>query len=142
MAEHRVPQVSRQIAEANAAVRMQLPFEDTADFDDARRGLVGALSDGVIRGTDGRVVWDADAYGFLDGACPETVNPSLWRQGQLNAIHGKRDDRGDRDVRPPRRRGRRDQARRAVRPARGPRSGVPDRHAVSGLVAASSTGLR
>jgi alkyl sulfatase BDS1-like metallo-beta-lactamase superfamily hydrolase len=88
MTEQRVPQVSRQVAEANAAVRMRLPFADTADFDDARRGLVGSLSDGVIRGTDGRVVWDADAYGFLDGACPETVNPSLWRQGQLNAIHG------------------------------------------------------
>jgi alkyl sulfatase BDS1-like metallo-beta-lactamase superfamily hydrolase len=83
-----VPQVSRRIAEANAAVRMRLPFEDTTDFDDARRGLVGSLSDGMIRGTDGRVVWDADAYGFLDGECPETVNPSLWRQGQLNAIHG------------------------------------------------------
>ena len=26
--------------------------------------------------------------GFLDGECPDTVNPSLWRQAQLNAIHG------------------------------------------------------
>lgn len=88
MAEQRMPQVSRQVAEANAAVRMRLPFADTADFDDARRGLVGTLSDAVIRGTDGRVVWDADAYEFLDDECPESVNPSLWRQGQLNAIHG------------------------------------------------------
>ncbi|HEV7772653.1 MAG TPA: alkyl sulfatase dimerization domain-containing protein [Conexibacter sp.] len=88
MAEQRVPQVSHRIAAANAAVRMRLPFDDTADFDEARRGLVASLSDGVIRGTDGRVVWDADAYGFLDDECPETVNPSLWRQGQLNAIHG------------------------------------------------------
>lgn len=46
--------MSREIAEANAAVRMRLPFEDASDFDDARRRLVGTLSDGVIRGTDGR----------------------------------------------------------------------------------------
>lgn len=33
----------------------------------------------VVRVTDGRVVWDADAYAFLDADCPDTVNPSLWR---------------------------------------------------------------
>ena len=34
------------------------------------------------------MVWDVDAYDFIDGECPETVNPSLWRQSQLAAIHG------------------------------------------------------
>jgi len=29
------------------------------------------------------VVWDLDAYAFLDGPVPDTANPSLWRQGQL-----------------------------------------------------------
>ncbi|MCJ7439517.1 MAG: MBL fold metallo-hydrolase, partial [Acidimicrobiia bacterium] len=33
--------------------------------------------------SDGRVVWDLDAYAFLDGPVPDTANPSLWRQGQL-----------------------------------------------------------
>lgn len=46
------------------------------------------MSDPVIRATDGRVVWDADAYGFLEGDCPATVNPSLWRQSQLASMHG------------------------------------------------------
>jgi alkyl sulfatase BDS1-like metallo-beta-lactamase superfamily hydrolase len=78
----------RPIVEANAAVRLRLPFTDTEDFDDARRGWIGSLSDSVIRATDGRVVWDADAYAFLDAECPETVHPSLWRQGQLASIHG------------------------------------------------------
>ena len=27
-------------------------------------------------------------YGFLDADAPPTVNPSLWRQAQLNAING------------------------------------------------------
>jgi alkyl sulfatase BDS1-like metallo-beta-lactamase superfamily hydrolase len=80
--------VASGIAQANDAVRLALPFADSDDFDDARRGRLGSLSDPVIRATSGRVVWDADAYGFLEGDCPATVNPSLWRQGQLNAIHG------------------------------------------------------
>ena len=79
---------TRQIAEANAAVRLRLPFADTEDFEDARRGWLGSLSDPVIRATDGRVIWDAAAYDFLDADCPETVNPSLWRQSQLASIHG------------------------------------------------------
>ena len=34
------------------------------------------------------MVWDNDAYGFLAGEAPNTVNPSLWRQSQLCAIDG------------------------------------------------------
>jgi alkyl sulfatase BDS1-like metallo-beta-lactamase superfamily hydrolase len=33
----------------------------------------------------GRVVWDFNAYRFLDAAIePDTVNPSLYRQARLN----------------------------------------------------------
>jgi alkyl sulfatase BDS1-like metallo-beta-lactamase superfamily hydrolase len=73
---------------ANAALSAALPFDDTQDFEDARRGLIGRLEPCVIRDADGRVVWDNDSYAFLDGPAPETVNPSLWRQSQLNAIQG------------------------------------------------------
>ena len=69
------PAADPRIAEANAAVRLRLQFADTEDFEDARRGWIGSLSDGVIRSTSGRVVWDANAYAFLDADCPETVNP-------------------------------------------------------------------
>ncbi|MFN8114427.1 MAG: alkyl sulfatase dimerization domain-containing protein [Solirubrobacterales bacterium] len=82
------PEVTPQVAAANEALRLNLPFTDTADFEDARRGFVATLSDPVVRATDGRVVWDTSAYEFLDADCPETVNPSLWRQGQLVRIHG------------------------------------------------------
>jgi alkyl sulfatase BDS1-like metallo-beta-lactamase superfamily hydrolase len=82
------PAATPEIAAANEAVRLRLPFADAEDFDDARRGRLGSLSDAVIRRTSGRVVWDADAYAFLDGECPPSVHPSLWRQGRLNAIHG------------------------------------------------------
>jgi len=77
--------------EAVAAQHRQLldslPFSDVQDFEDARRGFIAALEPGVVQ-ADGRVVWDNDAYGFLAGEAPATVNPSLWRQSALNAIQG------------------------------------------------------
>ena len=65
-----------------------LPFDDTADFEDADRGLIGSLVPGLVTAEDGRVVWDNDAYAFLEGECPDTANPSLWRQSQLCAKQG------------------------------------------------------
>ena len=65
-----------------------LPIDDTTDFDDAARGFIGAMVPCVITSDDGRVVWDNDAYGFLDEDCPDTAHPSLWRQSQLCAKQG------------------------------------------------------
>jgi alkyl sulfatase BDS1-like metallo-beta-lactamase superfamily hydrolase len=69
----------RSIAESTA----DFPFDDRQDFDDATRGFVGRAADRQVRAADGRVVWDLDAYTFLEGEAPDTANPSLWRQGQL-----------------------------------------------------------
>jgi alkyl sulfatase BDS1-like metallo-beta-lactamase superfamily hydrolase len=74
-------------ARANASVLEELPFGDTTDFDNARRGLI-AEGRGQITDTTGRVVWDIDQWAFLEGNAPDTVNPSLWRQSRLNAIAG------------------------------------------------------
>ncbi|WP_042402320.1 alkyl/aryl-sulfatase [Streptacidiphilus carbonis] len=76
------------IAAGNEAVLKQYPFEDTSDFDDAARGLLGTLEDGLIPGADGKPVWDLNAYAFLDQDCPPTANPSLWRQSRLSSGHG------------------------------------------------------
>ena len=65
-----------------------LPFHDTTDFENADRGFVAALKPAVVKGPDGRVVWDNDAYGFLEGDCPDTAHPSLWRQAQLVSRQG------------------------------------------------------
>jgi len=65
-----------------------LPFDDTTDFDSARRGLIGRLEPCVVKAADGRVVWDNSSYAFLDGSAPHTVNASLWRQSQLVAMDG------------------------------------------------------
>jgi alkyl sulfatase BDS1-like metallo-beta-lactamase superfamily hydrolase len=66
----------------------ELRFGDRRDFEDADRGFIAKLDPGIVRSGDGRVVWDSDAYGFLSGDCPDTANPSLWRQGQLCARQG------------------------------------------------------
>ncbi|WP_037606932.1 alkyl/aryl-sulfatase [Streptacidiphilus rugosus] len=63
-------------------------FEDRTDFEDADRGFIDRLSPGVVRDAAGRVVFDGDAYAYLDAECPPTVNPSLWRQAQLCAKQG------------------------------------------------------
>ena len=67
----------------------RLPFEDRRDYADAHRGFIASLEQAVIKSADGRVVWDQSAYGFESAAvAPATVNPSLWRQAQLNNESG------------------------------------------------------
>jgi len=71
---------------ANAPV--DLGF-DPADFDRASRGLIATHPTGIIESPFGRV-WDLTRYEFIERGStnPDTVHPSLWRQAQLNAIHG------------------------------------------------------
>ncbi|MCA0916444.1 MULTISPECIES: alkyl/aryl-sulfatase [Halomonas] len=74
---------------AHQAVLDSLDFSDRADFDDAGRGLIKATPDLKIQADDGHVVWDVAIYQeFLDGEAPHSVNPSLWRQAQLNNTPG------------------------------------------------------
>jgi alkyl sulfatase BDS1-like metallo-beta-lactamase superfamily hydrolase len=76
-------------AALNRAVLAALPFADTRDFDDARRGFVATLPEVEIKNDQRRVVWSLRDYGFLaDEQAPPTVNPSLWRLARLNLIHG------------------------------------------------------
>jgi alkyl sulfatase BDS1-like metallo-beta-lactamase superfamily hydrolase len=62
---------------------------DPADFERAERGLVARHPTGVIEGAWG-TAWDVNRYAFIEPGSvnPDTVNPSLWRQAQLNNIHG------------------------------------------------------
>ena len=63
--------------------------DDSEDWADAQRGLLGMIDHGDIRNADGKPVWSLRGYGFLDDAkAADTVNPSLWRQARLNRIHG------------------------------------------------------
>ena len=72
---------------ANALVAQELKLDAPQDFEDAKRGFIAKPS-GKIVGPDGTALKDFDAYDFLKGPAPDTVNPSLWRHAQLNAHVG------------------------------------------------------
>lgn len=77
------------VAARNAKVLDQLPFADTQDFEDAKRGFIETLPNAELRTAGGRVAWTMAPYDFINGQkAPPTVNPSLWRQAQLNNLHG------------------------------------------------------
>ncbi|EAR9310682.1 alkyl/aryl-sulfatase [Salmonella enterica] len=67
-----------------------LPFSDRQDFADAQRGFIAPLPDhGILKNADGKPYYRADDYKFdINAPAPQTVNPSLWRQSQLNGISG------------------------------------------------------
>ena len=50
--------------------------ENNHDFEFAQRGLVATFQDPVIMSDSGHtVVWDTQAYDFLQDSCPDTANP-------------------------------------------------------------------
>ena len=77
------PAVTSATRQAMTEAAAKLPVHNTQDFDDAERGFIGRSSQRQVLAADGRVVWDLDAYEFLDGPAPDTASASLWRQGQL-----------------------------------------------------------
>ncbi len=70
---------------ANREMLEKLPFEDRRDFDEAARGFIAPVPDGPVLKPEGDWVFDPHRLSFIteDTDCPDTVNPSLWRQGQL-----------------------------------------------------------
>jgi alkyl sulfatase BDS1-like metallo-beta-lactamase superfamily hydrolase len=72
----------------NKEFYQKLNFADSADFADARRGFIATLDSGLIRNSKGELVVNTNEYAFIKGEAPSTVNPSLWRQAQLNNING------------------------------------------------------
>jgi alkyl sulfatase BDS1-like metallo-beta-lactamase superfamily hydrolase len=71
-----------------ASFRNKLNFEDRQSFKDAEKGFIASLSPMTIaHDRTGKPAYDLEALSFLDDEAPDTVNPSLWRQAQLNAGH-------------------------------------------------------
>lgn len=70
------------------AVAASLPDDGTRDADFATRGFLATRKDPLIRDAAGNVVWNLDAYAFVEGPAPDTVNPSLWRHMRYLKHHG------------------------------------------------------
>jgi alkyl sulfatase BDS1-like metallo-beta-lactamase superfamily hydrolase len=76
-------EVTASVQKAHAAVAAAADLSDPASFADAKRGFIAAPK-GQVKDEAGNVIWDYDAFAFVQGQAPATVNPSLWRQALLN----------------------------------------------------------
>lgn len=81
---------SQYTKQQNQRYLTSLPFADRQDFDDAQRGFIAPLpNQGILKNADGKPFYRAEDYKFdINAPAPETVNPSLWRQSQINGISG------------------------------------------------------
>ena len=87
--EQRTPKPATETTRArNAAVHSHLNLADRADFERASQGLLAQLEPPVISGPFGNALWDMGTYEFLNEDAPAEANPSLWRQAQINCLHG------------------------------------------------------
>ena len=69
--------------------REYMPFDDTRDFDEARKGFMAPLKSMIIKADAGHVAWDIKRYGFLaEDREFDSIHPSTKRQGHLNQITG------------------------------------------------------
>lgn len=72
----------------NQTVSKTLPFKLQDDFEQSDRGFIATIDPLIIKNDRGEVIWNTADYQFMSGGAPDTVNPSLWRQAQLNNKHG------------------------------------------------------
>lgn len=75
--------VAAHTAAINTKISQDYDLADIQSFEDAKRGFI-ARPTGQVKSAEGEVVWDFDAFNFIEGQAPSTVNPSLWRQAALN----------------------------------------------------------
>lgn len=73
---------------ANKQVYKALDFQDKDELANASRGLIASPKLLEIRDKDNKLVWSQAAYSFLHKNTPNTANPSLWRNAQLNHKYG------------------------------------------------------
>lgn len=89
LAAHAQDAASQATRTAQAELAKRLPLGDPRDEANATRGKLAEIADRVITAKDGTIIWDRRPYAFLEAReAPDTVNPSLWRQARLNAVHG------------------------------------------------------
>ena len=73
---------------ANEAVKTELNFNDRQDYEDANRGFIANIDGNAVLDKEGKVSYSVEEWDFLKSNTPQTANPSLWRQSQLNRING------------------------------------------------------
>ncbi|MGF1714437.1 alkyl/aryl-sulfatase [Photobacterium chitinilyticum] len=66
-----------------------LPFSDTRDFDEAKKGFIAAPDYKQIKAEAGNIAWDMASYEWLlQDKVFDSIHPSLQRQAVLNMAYG------------------------------------------------------
>ena len=73
---------------ANKHFSIERDFDGSQEIEDTKRGFIAALTDSKILDAKGVPVWDIGALASIQGATPDTVNPSLWQSAKFTAQHG------------------------------------------------------
>lgn len=81
-------EASQYTKEANDKVYAMLDFDDKAEYENATKGLIASPEKLEIYDENGKLVWSQEAYSFIENDSPDTANPSLWRNTQLNHTYG------------------------------------------------------
>jgi alkyl sulfatase BDS1-like metallo-beta-lactamase superfamily hydrolase len=69
--------------------RKSLPFADTRDFDENRKGLIAPMKQRQIPAEAGHMAWDMDQFNFIDEQDSfDSIHPSLHRIAKLNQNYG------------------------------------------------------
>lgn len=83
-------EATEQTKAENKKVADTFPFADKKDFEFAHKGFIARPKELIIKNKDGVPVWDMESYAFIqeNKPAPDSVNPSLWRNAQLNTQAG------------------------------------------------------
>ncbi|RPJ32718.1 MAG: MBL fold metallo-hydrolase [Verrucomicrobiaceae bacterium] len=66
-----------------------LPFDDTRDFDEQKKGLIAPMKEMKIMAEGGHVAWDMERFQFVHKQEEfDSIHPSLLRQARLNNNYG------------------------------------------------------
>lgn len=69
--------------------RKSMPFQDTRDFDEWKRGLIAEMPDMIIPADAGHEAWNLERFQFLDQEEEfDSIHPSLHRIARLNNNYG------------------------------------------------------
>jgi alkyl sulfatase BDS1-like metallo-beta-lactamase superfamily hydrolase len=69
--------------------KAKLPFADTKDFDEQKKGFIAPMKDLKIKADAGHVAWDMERFKFLDQQDDfDSIHPSLHRISVLNNNYG------------------------------------------------------
>jgi alkyl sulfatase BDS1-like metallo-beta-lactamase superfamily hydrolase len=70
---------------------MPADLNERTDFENSDRCFITKLDPMVLKNADGRVVWDMN-WDFPRAGCPDSANPSPWRQpAGSRSPHGRND---------------------------------------------------